>query len=429
MDTDITTLFNSTSVAFAFDFFSLSSRKDIASKIAKYLKFDSYYFNRYMEGGDIEDKRFRVVRNDMGGERMVQIQTPYFPYHEAVNIAFKLFDLIATFGYTTSKCSATLYIRYDTKALEVPDVCKANKLKLIIGVDECSSEQLRKTMRESDYVSSLNYIYPIDVMTCSDNLNDFIKFNDFKYPSSSKFDIDFGMLSKDKIAVRYVQKKGYEAEKRNFKAFMDKIISRSFDAVREQSYTGDEEVKIRKVLGNQRNLLKSIWTYDDFVKSFPKVQLMVDLRSNFDSLKFYYPKMRDNIFRLICYGHMTEGCINYDSEAGKFQVKEAVLVNSQYIEDMDFYYCDLTGTFKNCRLNECNVYKSVLNNCEIMYGTKIKDSRIYECSFHGIEIYAYDSYIRNTGGQLIESSLDNCVVCGQIELNSSVDDRTQIITI
>ena len=421
-------LYNNTNVAFSFDFFSLMSRRDIAKKIAKYLKFDAEYFGRFMPGGDISGKRFRVVRNDIGGEKMVQLQTPYFPYYEAVNIAFKLFDLIGTFGYTTNKCAATLYIRYDSKALSVPEVNKINKLKLIIGVDECCSEQLRKTLREDDYVSSLNYIYPSSVLTYDNKINDFIDFNNFKYPNSSKFDIDFGSIQGGCIAVRYLQKKNYEKEKRNFKLFMDRVIRSSFSALcSSNEYTQDELTKIEKVLGNQRTLLKSIWTYDDFVKAFPKIQLMVDLKAGYDSLKFYYPKMRDNIFKLICYGHMTEGGINYDSEFGKFQVKEATLVNSQYLSDIDFYYCDLTGTFDRCRMNECNIYKSKLSNCEIMYGTKMKDCRVYECQFHGIEIYAYDSFIKNSSDALIEASLNNCVIQGKIEFNSFVDEKTEII--
>lgn len=423
------TLYNNTFVAFSFDFFSLLSRKDIAKKIAKYLKFDAAYFGRYMSGGNIADKRFRVVRNDIGGEKMSQIQTPYFKYNEAINIAFKLFDLISIFGYTTSKCSATLYIKYNNNELNVREVNQINKLKLIIGVDECCDTQLRKTLREDDYISSLNYIYPSNIITYNNKINDFINFNDFKYPSSSKFDIDFDSLNKNFISVRYIQKTGYEKEKRNFKLFLDNIVNKSFASLKSIEYNQNEIVKIQKVIGNQRNLLKSIWTYDNFIKSFPKIQLTIDLRLNIDLLKFYYPMIRDNIYKLICYGHMTEGGINYDSENGKFQVKEAVLVNSQYIENVDFYYCDLTGTFEKCRLNECKIYKSKLKNCEILYGTKIKDSRIYECQFHGIEIYVYDSFIKNSEYALIEAFLDNCIVCGKIEFNSVVDKNTQIINI
>ena len=55
----------------------------------------------------------------------------------------------------------------------------------------------------------------------------------------------------------------------------------------------------------------------------------------------YYPKMREKIFELLTKADLNEGLINYDSDTGRMQLKDAELMRCFEIEGMDIVDCKI----------------------------------------------------------------------------------------
>ena len=67
-------------------------------------------------------------------------------------------------------------------------------------------------------------------------------------------------------------------------------------------------------------------TYEDFKQQYPGIKLMADLQTADSIMKMYYPKMREKVFELLTKADMKEGLINYDSDSGRMQIKDAELM-------------------------------------------------------------------------------------------------------
>ena len=81
---------------------------------------------------------------------------------------------------------------------------------------------------------------------------------------------------------------------------------------------------------------------------------MVDLKTADQIVEMYYPKMREKIFELLTKADLNEGLINYDSDTGRMQLKDADLMRCFEIEGMDIVDCKIQGNVINCDLFSCD---------------------------------------------------------------------------
>lgn len=421
-------LYENVKLSLNFDFYSPLSRKKLADSIAKYTKKNTKFCNKYLDEA-LDSGTIRICRNDFGGNKMHQIQTGFLPYYEAVNIAFKLFDCIDYYGYTNGKCKAKTSIKVNTKALKLPNISQINTLKLINSIDECNlSDKWYKNSHEKLYLNSLLYIYPTDVKLMGENYNNFINFKDFKYPSSNKFNIVFEDLKDDIVSVRFIKYKDYQKQKNTFNTHINEMINSVCSTLNNNlSYTDNEISKIKRVMSFQRNIMESIWTFDDLKKNHKNVNILVDLKESKDVISVHYPMIRQKLFELMSYCSFNKGSINYDTERNSIQVKDADITNGHHISDVEFYYSQINGVMNNCKFYECEVKNSKLTNCELFYGTDIKNSSILNTKFHGIDINLYECFVKNPNDLLVEANIYNTIVMGVMNYSSYIDENSEIL--
>jgi hypothetical protein len=421
-------LYENVFVSFSFDFYSELGRNKLAQHIGKYTKCDVKFSNTY-QSKKIMNESIRICRNDFGGDKMSQVQTGFLPYYEAINTMYKIFDIIDNYGYTNSKCNAVTSIKLNEKILNLPKISQINTLKLINSIDECSlAEKWYKNRHEKSYLNSLLYIYPTDMKLMDENSNNFINFKNFKYPSSSNFNLYFENLKRDVVTVKYVQYKDYQKQKRTFYNYVNEMVSSVYGTLlNNNTYTNSEMSKIKRVMSLQKKIMESIWTYDDLKKNHKNIEVFVDLKNDKDIISTFYPNIRKKIFELMSYCAFNEGSINYDSFRSSLQIKDANIYNGHYISDLEFFYSRVNGVAENCKFYECEISNSKLNECELFYGNTIKKSKIINTKFHGIEINLFDSFVKNPDDMLIEANLVKTIIMGNMNFSSYIDSDSEIL--
>ena len=133
---------------------------------------------------------------------------------------------------------------------------------------------------------------------------------------------------------------------------------------------------------------------EEFNKHFPDIGLLVDLDTDERRLKLYWPKIRDRVYELLTEAIMRDGMINYDSNTGRIQIKDASLKQCYMISGFDIIDCEIKGNIYQCdmftcELDDCIVEESnVFNNsnlkkCRIFNSYINRNNKLYDCWFAG----------------------------------------------
>jgi uncharacterized LabA/DUF88 family protein len=135
-----------------------------------------------------------------------------------------------------------------------------------------------------------------------------------------------------------------------------------------------------------------------------------------------YPELRPHLFKLIAYGGIKEGYINYDSDIKKVQVKDTKVNHAIMLEGIEFYNSTIVGDLKKCSLYNCNIKTSKLKECKLYNNNEIKRSKLLECNYNGNGITISSSYIENSPGKIIHADINSSMIRGKVSKLSNISD-------
>ena len=132
--------------------------------------------------------------------------------------------------------------------------------------------------------------------------------------------------------------------------------------------------------------------YQTFKKNFPKIHLMVDLKTYDQIVETFYPKMREKLFDLLTKAGLTEALINYDADTGKMQIKNAELMKCFEINGVDIVDSKIQGNIINCDIFSSELINSSILESNLFGSTDVADSKI-EDSYVSKNVICKDSYV------------------------------------
>jgi len=211
------------------------------------------------------------------------------------------------------------------------------------------------------------------------NSPDKVNWKNYQFVNSKYYGVNFTKVPKGYIEFRYLGGKDYEKNYPRILKMMDHFIAALYYTLSDPTYSEDEKKELDKLLKLHGNVIKAFRSYDDFTKLYPKIKLSVDLRTAKEIIKMYYPNIRQRLFDLLTKADMKEGFVNYDSDQGKVQVKNAKLDRCFMISGIDLVDCEIRGNVENCDIFSCKVKDSSLINCNLFNITEVADSKIESC--------------------------------------------------
>ena len=147
-----------------------------------------------------------------------------------------------------------------------------------------------------------------------------------------------------------------------------------------------------------------------FRKNFPEVVLLANLIEEERVLDTIYPYVRDRIFNLMSECEIKKGYINYNSDNGKIQLKDAIIEKCYVIDGIDIFDCEITGTIINC-----DIFSSKIKNAEIFSSNLFDSSKANNC-------YVYNSYINSS------SIITDCTFEGNLAILSGKMENGTLIS-
>lgn len=428
-------IYDNTQISFCFEFFSPMRKMDAAAKISRALGKKIRWFSEIKNDFKPTNETFKLAPTYSNGYKEMQLSTSLLPYQEAMHMYLKISNIIESIGFTTDRCRVKTTIRFNENRLGLlTGLTKLNKLKYLISLDEKKLFELWPQPKNENrliYQNHLQYVRPRRIfdMVLTESIIERGESIDLKFPESDFFATDFSQLNKGNLVVNYISGKNYTHKKKEATETLNIVIEHAYQTLIDNyNYSNQEKIKISEMVKDFRHAIDSTRTLIGFKSAFPKIELYVDLKKTDYLLETAYPKIRENIFKLIIGGGITEASINYDTARQKIQVKGADIERSILLDGIEFFECTIEGDVKNCLFENCIIRNSKLDDCSIFSNNLITFSKLLNCDYLGESNEIKSSFLDNPENRMINASLSECLINrGKLTLNSEIDDSTKII--
>jgi hypothetical protein len=305
---------------------------------------------------------YKLEPDMSGGAKLIELVTGTQPYPEARITMIKILKWIAENGKTSDRCGIHMNISFNSDKYGQTFLSNLNVLKFILDFDEAYIYKLFPEREGSVYAKTVKYIVPREKYFF-DNITNINPYN-FIYPSEKYYGVNFMKLAKNYLEFRYLGGDKYETRIDDLLKLLDHFVLELYNSAAHPQFTKDNYAELQRILQRNQHLTKVYLAFSEFKKYYPTVGFLVDLDSDSRRIDAYWPVIRDKLYALLNECDLHDGLINYNSDTGRLQIKEANLDKSYKIENADLIDCKVKG---------------VLRSCDI-FRTEIQDAEIYECN-------------------------------------------------
>lgn len=414
-------------VGWEFEFYSKFPREVIASKLSVLLGKNVRVFYRYHSPYKPKRDTMKLEPDFSGGVSMHELITGPMPYYESLGILIKVLKWIDENGWTDRNSAVQFNISFDkSDIVSLPDLQVINRLKYALGIDEEYIFSRFPDRKDSIYAKSIKRVSAV---------NKFIKPGPIVMPNTEMYlvindknsGVNFNKLKKNYLEIRYLGGKDYQKKYKEIRECMDYIIEYTFMTLQNnENYTEREIQEMTKMVKEIFEKSSKINSLSLIAENYPDLKVLVDLRSDIETLKTFFPKIREVLYDLIVINGITSGYVNIDTQIAKTQIKGVKTKKAYELIGYDIVDSEIRGYLEKCRLINTDVELSEVNDCELMGANVIKKSKVLDTEIRpGNEVI--DSYI-DVGTLPISGEIKGGVIrSGYITSLAQISDETEIV--
>jgi hypothetical protein len=342
------------------------------------------------------DEVFKLEPDNSGGTGMIELVTGPMPFVESKLIIAKTLKWIRENGSTNERCSIHINVAFDGKKLGTPtNVSSLDIGKFVLNFDENKIYEAFPNRKDSVYAKSIKFIVPLSGMTQPSPER--ISWKNYMFVSEKYYGVNFSKLPKNYIEFRYLGGKDYENKYNTIMNLTEHFVTSLYETLMYPQYTDKDIKQLDVVLEKHSGIVESYKDYQSFKKKFPKIKLMVDLKTYDQIVETFYPKMREELFKLLTLAGLKEGLVNYDADTGRMQLKNAELMRCFEIKGIDIVDSKVQGNIINCDIFSSELINSSLLESNLFGATDVADCKI-EDSYVSKNVMCKDSYVYGPRG-------------------------------
>lgn len=418
---------HSSKIGFEFEFFAnddiKKAKESLSNALNKKIRIEEKAHSDFSPSGDV----FKMEPDNSGGTGMIELVTGSLPFPEAKLILSKTLKWIRENGSTNDRCSIHINISFDGKKLgPISNITNLDVGKFVLNFDEDKVYKTFPNRKDSVYAKSIKFILPLSGMTHPSPGKNLWK--NYMFVNEKYYGINFTKIPKGYIEFRYLGGAKYETKYNDILSMIDHFIISLYDTLVNPEYTKEDMKALDIILNKHRDVIQAYKSYEIFNKNFPEIKIMVDLKTSPQIIQMYYPKIREKLFDLLTKADMKSGLINYDTDAGRVQIKDTDLVKCFEISGVDIVDCKIKGNIKSCDIFDCNITDSSLFESNI-FGSCILSRCKIEDSYVSKNVEAIDSYVFGKRGVFSGEMKGGIFRKGRATKFATFSDNTEVIEI
>lgn len=371
---------------------------------------------------------FKLEPDYSGGKSMCELVTGPASYREARNIIIKMFEWIETNGYTNDRCSIHINVSLDgNKVVTRSTIQDMSIAKFILSFDEDRVYKSFPKRENAMYARSIKKMRPNQVLFYRPTLEEFNR-STLTLPVDEKYyGVNFIKAPKGYLEYRYVGGENYEKKKKTILDLIDYFALHLHEVLNFTGFTDADKIRFRKLLELDKEIYTGFSRYSEFVKKFPKIKVTLDMNNDPQVLEAVWPNLREKLYSIIVTGRLTKGEFNYDTEIGRFQLKDSQLLECT-LTGVEFVNCKLEGIMNQCWFYNCTITNSRIEDCDLVRGNTIKESKITACKL-AVTNVCNGCYIENKNLTINCEVIDGVIRSGEIGNLAKISKGTGIVDV
>jgi hypothetical protein len=377
-----------------FEFYSDKSikqtAKEIGSLLSKRIRIEDKAHSDFVP----TDKEFKIEPDMSGGQKLMELVTGSLPYSAARLCIIRVSQWINENGYTDDRSSIHLNISFENDKGGKHRIEKMNVLKFILDFDEKLVFEIFPKRENSTYAKSIKFVIPNEETFVYEGGN--INSDNFIFPNSKYYGINFEKRIKNYLEFRYIGGKNWDKKTNKILYLLDNFIVQLWNSTKDSIFTDLNKLELKKVLSDNSDIIESRSNWKNIEKKWKNIEFTVDFHKDPTIIDLYWDKLKRNVIRLFTHGSITKGHINYDSDTGRLQIKDGELSYCVSLEGYDFVDCNIKGEFSLCDVFGGTIENSDVKDCNFYNDAKIVSSKLKSCYINRT-VLVKDSYIYGNG--------------------------------
>lgn len=395
-NSDVNSILNASQIGVEFEFYSNHGLEETKGMLETLLGRAISLETKAHSDFQPDEKTFKMEPDMSGGKGLIELVTGAIPYRNARIMIIKMLAWIRENGYTTERSSIHLNLSFQKGTLEDKNmISKMNTLKFILDFNEDQVYKFFPNRKDSIYAKSIKWVMPKNEAFYFDGTT--ISHNNFIYPNTKYYGINFDKKIKNYLEFRYIGGKDYEHRQEDILYLLDKFLLQIWKSCSNPEFNELNRLELKKILNKNLPFREVLYSYRNLKKHFPKIDIMVDLQEIDSLIEMQWPRIKNKIVSILSLGGMAEGIINYDSDISRIQLKDAKLPICYELMEVDLIDSEVNGNVFYSDLHRCTVTRSVLDGCNLYQSTEVSDSKIKSCYVHG-SCTATNCYVFGTDG-------------------------------
>jgi len=383
-------------IGFEFEFFSKDDvdrvKETISNALDKKIRIEEKSHSDFKP----TQKTFKLEPDNSGGSGMIELVTGPLPFTEAKLILAKTLKWIKEHGTTNDKCSIHINVAFDGKKLGPhTNVSKLDVGKFVLNFNEDKVFEHFPNRKDSVYSKSIKFIVPLSNFHQESPEKTLSK--NYMFVSEKYYGVNFQKVPHGYIEFRYLGGKDYEKKYLDILQLTEHFVLSLYDSLANPKFTQGDVKELNSILEQHKGVIQGTKSSIAFKKQFPNIKLMVNLNTSQQIIEMYYPHMKEKIIDLITKAGLEKGWINYDSDFGKIQLKDADLPQCFEMEGIDVVECKVRGNITKCDIFSSDINDSSLKECNLFGASLIKGSKI-EDSYVNRNVTAENCFVYGWNG-------------------------------
>tara|TARA_B110001469_G_scaffold30870_1_gene31378 strand:- start:1242 stop:2537 length:1296 start_codon:yes stop_codon:yes gene_type:complete len=400
-------------VGVEFEFYSNLPIEETAKKIGSLLDKKIQVETKAHSDFEPTADHFKIEPDMSGGIKLMELVTGPMPYYNARLLIINVSKWIEENGYTNDRTSIHLNLSFDKNKIENKNrISKMNVLKFILDFKEDQVFKFFPEREGSAYAKSVKFILPNKDTYFFDGNT--INQQNFTYPDSKYYGINFDKRHKNYLEFRYIGGKDWEKKTTTVLHMLDQFLVQLWNSTESTQFNSLNALELKKILAKNQRIISARKDWRSIEKNWKNIQFTVDLQKHPEILDLHWSNIKEQVMRLFTHGDITKGHINYDTDTSKVQIDGGELSYCVEISGYDFVSSKIKGELKHCDffrctldgsdISDCNFY----DNCEII-SSKVKNSYVHQsCELNDVYIYGTTGIMKGkmTGGIFREGKYD-----------------------
>jgi hypothetical protein len=420
---NILEVFFGTSLGFVFEFYSSKETKFIIEDLATLTSKNVIVTNDYNYSPSYTTSI--LLKEFEGDKPRYKFLLHKDNYNYTTSILYPLLEWITKNAITDRNTKMQVILSFDNSKLETLNTISNMDInKMVLKLDENYIQMRFPEFKDSPYCMSIKKLIPnstkLDFNSLIENLN-----TSFIVPINKFYGIDFSDYTFGDLKFNYIGGKDWCAKPNEIREVLEYLIITTYGVLNEPGYGLYEQSELKRLSDVYQKWFKYYADPVSFIKENQKIKLTVDLKNDIQNIKTYWQNIRGPLFEILMENDLQKAEFNYDSEIGKYQIKNAKLFRT-HLNNLELYNCDLHGIFENCYIKQSKINKSTLINSKLSTQNEVTESYLQNTSVKNPN--TLDKCFIFNGQEIISGTLKECfVMFATFTKDAKIDESCIII--